>query len=360
MICRITDEGVIERSSNLISSLIRLGNEVIVATPRESKFKKIIEMGCKHIEVRIQGHGMNPVRDMSVYKQYYKILKNEKPDISLLYTTKPNIYCGLACKMLHIPVIMNITGLGTALGNEGILQKLMIVLYKLSCSGSNMKTIFFQNEGSMDFFARYKIGNSKIYQRIPGSGVDLELFPLQPFPKSNTINILFIARVMKEKGIDQFLEAAREIRKRHSDVLFHVLGECDNSYKDLITEECDKGNIIYHGKVNNVQDYYKMAQCTVQPSFYPEGISNVILEAAASGRPVVTTDHIGCREGVDDGETGFIVPIKNSSAVIHAIERFLELSYEERVEMGLRGRRKMEREFDQKIIVNSYLKAIDM
>lgn len=173
------------------------------------------------------------------------------------------------------------------------------------------------------------------------------------------MDFLFVARVMKQKGIDQYIEAAKEVRKTHPEAIFHVLGGCDDSYKDILDEESKNGTIVYHGRVNNILDFQKLSQCTIQPSYYPEGMSNVILEAAASGRPVITTDHPGCREGVDNGKTGFIIPIKDANALVEAIEKFLSLSTTEKAEMGLRGRKKMEREFDRKIVTDAYLNSLN-
>ncbi len=346
------------RSSNLIKELLKLGHEVIVATPKGDAYQSIIDMGCKYLALDIDGHGMNPVSDYLVYRQYKKILKSKRPDIALLYTTKPNIYCGMACRRKKIPVIMNITGMGMALGGRGIVQSMAIMLYKAACNGENMKKIFFQNDESKEFFKENGIGDPKLYERIPGSGVDLEKYPVQEFPASETVDFLFIGRVMKQKGIDQYIEAAKKVRKAHPETVFHVVGGCDESYKSIMDEETKKGSIVYHGRVNNIPDYQKMSQCTIQPSYYPEGVSNVILEAAASGRPVITTDHPGCKEGVNNDETGYIVPIKDSDALSEAIEKFLLLTRDQRIKMGLQGRRKMEQEFDQHLVTDAYLKTI--
>lgn len=358
LICRITDIGVMLRSRNLIAELLKMGHEVIVATPRETAYQDIIGLGCKFIEIKIDGHGMNPIKDYSVYRQYKRILKTEKPDLALLYTTKPNVYCGACCRKGKIPVVMNITGMGMALGNKGFAQHILIKLYKFACNGKNVKKVFFQNDESMVFFKNRRIGNSEVFERIPGSGVDLDKYRVQDFPSSETVDFLFVARVMKQKGIDQYLEAAKRIRKSHPETRFHVLGGCDESYQSVMEEETKAGTIIYHGRVSNIIDYQKMSQCTIQPSYYPEGMSNVILEAAACGRPVITTDHPGCREGVDDGVTGYIVPVKNSDMLTKTIEKFLSLTIEERTEMGLCGRKKMENEFDIRLVMSAYLKAI--
>ncbi len=353
-----TDSGILRVRSELILELIRLGHEVVVATPKEKDYLKLEEMGCKFIPVAIEGHGMNPLADISVYKQFRKILASEKPDMVFLFTTKSNVYCGMACRKLGIPAVMNITGMGMAMGNKGIVQTVLIALYKLACNGKNMKKIFFQNDDSLEFFKAHGIGKPSLFHRIPGSGVNLEKYTVQPFPVSDTVDFLFVARVMKQKGIDQYIEAAYEIRKTHPEAVFHVLGGCDEEYKDILDNENKKGTIVYHGRVNNMPDFEKMSQCTIQPSYYPEGMSNVILEAAATGRPVITTDHPGCREGVDDGETGYIIPIKDSNALVKAVKKFLSLSPKEREEMGLRGRQKMEREFDRNIVTNAYLNMV--
>lgn len=350
-----TDSGILRVRSELIIELIGMGHKVVVATPKEKDYVKLEEMGCKFIPVTIEGHGMNPLADISVYKQFRKILAAEKPDMVFLFTTKSNVYCGMACRKLGIPAVMNITGMGMAMGSKGIVQIVLITLYKLACNGKNMKKIFFQNDDSLDFFKAHGIGNSSLYQRIPGSGVNLDKFSVQPYPESDTVDFLFVARVMKQKGIDQYIEAAKEIRKDHPEAVFHVLGGCDEEYEAILEEENENGSIIYHGRVNNIPDFERMSQCTIQPSYYPEGMSNVILEAAATGRPVITTDHPGCREGVDDGETGYIIPIKDSNALIEAVKKFLSLSVKEREEMGFRGRQKMEREFDRTIVTRAYL-----
>ena len=354
-----TDSGILRVRSELISELLSANHDVVVATPKDKDYIKLEEMGCKFIPVKIEGHGMNPMTDLSVYYQFKKILKCEKPDIVFLFTTKSNVYCGMACRKLNIPVVMNITGMGMALGNKGVVQTVLINFYKLACNGNNIRRIFFQNDDSLEFFKKHAIGNAEVFRRIPGSGVNLEKFKVQPFPDSDTVDFLFVARVMKQKGIDQYIEAAKTVRTAHPEAVFHVLGGCDEEYKNILSRENLNGTIIYHGRVDNIEDFQKLSQCTVQPSYYPEGMSNVILEAAASGRPVITTDHPGCREGVDDGETGFIVPIKDSYALADAVIKVLEMSREERAAMGLRARKKMECEFDRKIVTKAYIDVLE-
>lgn len=354
----ITDSGILRVRSELIDSLINKGHKVIVVTPKEKAYKELIAKGCKVYNISIQQHGKNPLADFHLFLQYKRMLQLIKPNVVLSFTTKPNVYCGIACRLNKIPVIMNITGMGSALGGKGMVQQLLILLYKLACNGSNMKCIFFQNDDSKNFFKERRIGKQKLYQRIPGSGVNLERYTPQPFPNSDTIDFLFVARVMKEKGIDEYIKAAKCIRKRYPEAIFHVLGDSDKKYKDILYRETQKGSIIYHGRVNNMVDYEMISQCTIQPSYYPEGMSNVILEAAASARPVITTDHPGCREGVDNGKTGFIVPVRNVTELVKAIDKFIQLPLEMRIKMGKDGRIKMENEFDRKLVTNAYLKEI--
>lgn len=354
-----TDSGILRVRSELISELLSRGNEVVVATPKEKDYRRLEDMGCKFISVKIDGHGMNLLKDFFVYRQYKSILKSERPDMVFLFTTKANIYCGMVCRELAVPSVMNITGMGMAMGNKGLIQIIMIYLYKFACNGKNMKRIFFQNDDSLEFFRKHRIGSQSIYKRIPGSGVNLEKFTVQPFPNSDTVDFLFIARIMKQKGIDEYIEAARKVRETHPEAVFHVLGNCDDDYKAILEEENKKGTIVYHGRMSNIIDFEKISQCTIQPSYYPEGMSNVILEAAASGRPVITTDHPGCREGVDDGITGFIIPTKSASALVAAIEKMLSMTQHEKEEMGLRGREKMEKEFDRVIVTKAYLSLVD-
>ena len=359
LIASITASGILRVRSELIQQLRKEGHDVFIVSPLEHDYLLLEEMGCKVIGITIQRKGVNPIKDFSVLLSYYKILKTEKPDVVLLFSTKPNIYCGIVCRLLKIPVIMNITGMGSALGGSGQLQLLLIKLYRFACNGRNIKRIFFQNIDSMHFFSAHKIGEQSCYVHIPGSGINLEKFPLQDFPQTKTVDFLFVARIMKLKGINEYIESAHAIKKLNKNAVFHVLGDCDEEYESILREKTEAGVIIYHGRVNNIIDFEKMSQCTIQPSYYPEGMSNVILEAAASGRAVITTDHPGCREGVDDGISGYIVPPRDSESLTKAIQDFLNLSIEARKEMGLNGRKKMEREFDRNIIVSEYIKAIN-
>jgi len=194
--------------------------------------------------------------------------------------------------------------------------------------------------------------------RIPGSGVNLERWKLLDYPRGDKTHFLFVARIIKEKGIEQYLYAAEEIKKRHPETVFHICGPCDGNYAEILVEKQEAGIIEYHGMVQDTGEFLKAASCLVHPSYYPEGISNVLLEACASGRPIITTDRPGCREVVEDGVNGYRIPCRDSEALVEAIEKFLGLSWDERREMGVQARRKVEREFDREIVIGKYMEEI--
>ena len=195
---------------------------------------------------------------------------------------------------------------------------------------------------------------------LPGSGVNLKRWSLMEYPgDADGVEFLFIARVIREKGIEEYLWAAKQTKKRRPDAVFHVLGPCDGDYQGILEEYGKKGIIQYHGEVQDTRRFLRRAHCTIHPSYYPEGMSNVLLESAASGRPVITTDRSGCRETVEDGVTGFVFQQRDKGQLLECVSRFLQMGNEERRQMGLAGRRKMEREFDREIVVQAYMEELE-
>jgi galacturonosyltransferase len=195
---------------------------------------------------------------------------------------------------------------------------------------------------------------------IPGSGVNLEYWNLLEYPNDKEkVEFLFIARVIKEKGIEDYLYASEKIHSEYPKTVFHVLGPCDGNYRDILADYENKGIIQYHGEVQDTSVYLKNAHCTIHPSYYPEGMSNVLLESAACGRPIITTDRSGCRETVEEGLTGYMFQTSKREQLISCIRSFMELDNEKRKNMGLAGRKKMEQEFDRKIVVDTYMKEIE-
>lgn len=317
-------------------------------------FKDELEkLGVNLIDLSIDRRGTNPLSDIKLLNGYIKILKSEKPDIVFTNNTKPNIYAGFACQLLGIKYIANITGLGTAVENPGILQLPSILLYKRGVKKAC--SLFFQNSDNQRFFHQHHIiSNGTREILIPGSGVNIDTHPILPWA-DGSVHFLYVARIMKEKGIDYFLAAAKKYAKEN--VVFDICGQCDDSkYVSILKSE---SKVRYHGLQKDMIPFYEKCSCFLYPSYYPEGMSNVLLEAASCGRPVIAADRPGCRETVEDGITGFLVPVKNEEAVLDAVDKILKMTADERKTMGLAGRKKIEREFDRKIVVKAYLDEID-
>lgn len=346
----------------ILIELKKLGHKVTVAGQVFSFQEQYKELGIDVIDLVTERRGTNPLSDLKLFKLYYGMLKETKPDVVFTNNIKPNVYAGLACKKLKIIYIPNITGLGTAVEIPGKLQKLTTFLYKLGVSGAH--TLFFQNSENLKFFQdRNMIKSTTKVILLPGSGVNLETHPAMPFPQDGMndgkIHFLFVARIMKEKGIDVFLETAKHFRELRQDVVFDICGMCDDKkYLEILEEYQKNGFVEYHGLQKDINPFYEKCSCFLYPSYYPEGMSNVLLEAAACARPVIAADRAGCRETVDDKVSGYVVPVNDTAATIKAVESFLSLTREEREEMGRNGRSKMEREFDRKLVVEQYLNEI--
>lgn len=340
----------------LVERLRSDGHDVVISSPYGERIEDLKALGCEFREIEISRHGMNPAQELKLLANYIKLLKDVRPDIVLTYTIKPNIYGGIASALLGIPYVANITGLGTAVENGGMVQKLTVLLYKLAFV--NVQRVFFQNEENRQFFADRKIAVSR-HGMLPGSGVNLQRFVPLAYPEGEKTEFVFISRIMKEKGAEQYLDAAEAIRAKYPDTVFHVCGFCEDHYEARLQEMQQRGVIVYHGMVRDVKAVLERTHCTIHPTFYPEGISNVLLESCACARPIITTDRSGCREVIDDGINGFVVKQRSTEDLIEKIEKFLTLSREQRKAMGEAGRAKVEQEFDRQIVVGKYLEEIE-
>ena len=342
----------------LIQRLVKEEFDVTVSFPsgslgkEENPFK---EYGCSYVETAIDRRGTNVIRDAGLLHNYIKLLKQVKPDVVLTYTVKCSIYGGMACRLMKIPYIVNITGLGTGLAEGGLKQKLLVKLYQLAVKSA--ECVFFQNQSDRRFFVEHGIRYKKD-DLLPGSGVNLEKYVPIPYPADGKIVFTYIARVMKAKGIDEFLDAAKAIKQDYANVEFHICGFYEEDYKDIIEDAQERGIVKYHGQVRDIQPYEAISHCIVLPTYHPEGISNVLLEAAACARPIITTNRYGCKEVVDDGINGYLVKEKASQDLIQKMRQFMKLRWEVRRDMGLAGRTKVENEFDRKIVVQKYLEYI--
>lgn len=339
----------------LIEALLRENDDVYLMLPWGKRVDELEKMGCHFINTPLNRHGVNPISDLILFLRYYRAIKRIKPDMVFTYTIKPNIYGALASCLLKVPCVSNITGLGSAVEKKGLLQGITIILYKIALK--KIQKVFFQNEENRDFLKKQGIAVDS-GEILPGSGVNLEKFKATSYPSEETLHFVFIGRVMKEKGIEEYIETAKEIKKKYAHVQFHIFGFCEEHYEHILERYENEGIIQYHGMVNDIQEYIKKAHCMIHPSYYPEGMSNVCLECAATARPVITTTRSGCRETVIDGITGYLVEPKNIEMLVKTVEKFINLTYAEKEKMGLEARKYMEDKFDRQIVVDRYLKEL--
>lgn len=349
--------GLYSFRKEVIEAILKEGYNVMISSPHdlEEKEEYFRSIGCEFEFTEIDRRGTNPVRDLSLIRKYKKLIRKTRPLVILTYTIKPNIYGGIAARRLHIPQMANITGLGTAIENPGLLQKFTVLMYRFGLKKAEI--VFYQNSSIQAFCNEHHIGEAGLL--LPGSGVNLEWHSFQEYPLENTkMKFNFIGRVMKDKGVKEYLEAAHYIRDKYPQTEFHILGACEEHYDDILKELQDKGVIVWHGAVSDVRPYIKDSMCTVHPSYH-EGMANVLLETCAGGRPVIACDINGCREAVDDGVNGYLCVVKDIDDLINKIEKFILLPYEQKVKMGLAARKKMEQEFDRIIVIKAYLKEIN-
>ncbi len=348
------DGGLYRFRRELLERLLK-EHEVHVSCPQGTFFEDLISMGCIVHACEMDGRGMNPLAELKIYRWFRQLIREIRPDMVLTYTIKPNIYGGLACRKAGIPYAANITGLGTAVTSGGWKGVFFRHLYKAGLKKARI--VYFQNTEDRRFMLRNGIVSGK-HDLLPGSGVNLSQFDVLDYPKTETVDFLFLSRVMKQKGIEELLTAAKTIREKYPNTVFHICGTCDKEYENILKQAVDAGVVVYHGFVKNIIDYQKLSSCTVHPTFYPEGMSNVVLESCACGRPVITTDRPGCREAVEDGVTGFLIKERDSADLTEKLERFLTMSWDDRRRMGLAARRKVEAEFDREIVVRRYLELL--
>lgn len=349
------DVGLYKFRRELIEELLQ-SHEVHICLPNGEYITPLKKMGCEYHDCEFDRHGTNPVAELKQYRFYKSLLKKVSPDVVLTYTIKPNIYAGMACAALNVPYIANITGLGTAIERGGAMQKLLLILYKYGLRKA--QKVFFQNEANCDFMLKRGIICSE-YALLPGSGVNLkehkaEVYPLQETP----LVFVTIGRVMKDKGSDEVLYAASTIHKEYPDAIFRIIGNFDGGYEDKVKKAVADGYIEFLGQQSDVHKCLKDAHAIVHASYH-EGMSNVLLEAAACARPIIATDVPGCRETYENGVSGIACKARDGKDLVRAIRRFIALPYEQRVLMGLAGRRKIEREFDRSIVIKHYLQEIE-
>lgn len=351
------DVGLYKFRKELLQELLKQNNEVFISLPDGEYIPQLKKIGCTYINTSIDRRGTNPITDVKLIYFYTKIIKKINPDVVLTYTIKPNIYGGIACKMLHIPYIANVTGLGTSIENKGSMQFVALRLYAVGLQKAFC--VFFQNEPNLNFFKDKNIVNDNT-RLIPGSGVNLEQHCFEEYLENDDeIKFLFIGRIMKDKGVGELLDAAIQIKPKYPNSQFHFIGDSEEDYYiDRLLKLEVQGIIKYHGRQSDVHSYIAKSHAIILPSYH-EGTANVLLEAAASGRPVLASKVTGCRETFDEGLSGLGFEAKNVESLVDTIKQFIELPYEKKKMMGIAGRKKMESDFDRQIVVNSYMDEIN-
>ena len=350
------DVGLYRFRKDLIAAFLNAGHEVYISLPDGDFVSELVKLGCRFLDTPIDRRGMNPLRDGRLFRRYCAILKEIEPDLVITYTIKPNIYGGIACRIAHIPYAANITGLGSAIENGGWLKKFVLALYKpaLKCA----KVVFFENSENRDILAAADVVPNGRDVVLNGAGINLKDYPYQPYPQGGPMRFLFVGRVMHEKGVDEFFAAAKRLKQEYGDsVEFHVVGSFEESYKSIMDELEQSGVVKYHGYQSDMRPFYAMAGCVVLPSYH-EGMSNVLLEAAASGRPLITSNIPGCREAVKDGISGFLCECKNTDSLLDAMMRVIMLSADERAQMGCAGRKLMEETFGKEKVVEETIRNL--
>lgn len=339
----------------IVQRLIQENYEVYISSPNGKRIPELIEMGAHFIEANMDRHGKSVLNELKLLDYYKKIIREIQPEIIFSFTIKPNIWGAIAARKYNVPFVANITGLGSAVENPGFLQKITVLLYKYSFS--KIQTVFFQNKENLQFFIDNKIAVGK-HKLLPGSGVNLTQFTPLEYPNDDTIEFIFISRIMKEKGIDQYLEAAKVIKDRYPNTHFHICGFCEEAYEDKLQEYEDRGIITYHGMVSDIREVLKNTHCTIHPTYYPEGLSNVLLESSACARPIITTNRSGCREVVNEGLNGFLIEEKNVNQLVKVVDKFINLPHSQKIEMGKQGRRFVEKIFNREIVIEKYLQEV--
>ncbi len=337
----------------LLKALLKKGT-VVACVPHGGE-DELIKLGCEVVYADVDRRGINPINDLKLYKRYKKVIKEVNPDAVITYSIKPNIYGGYACRKLGVPYYMHVQGLGSAFYRKG-LKEVVSAMYR--AAAKKARCVFFENHGNCDLFLSKKIIKDEQAVVFSGAGVDLDAFSLAPMPDGDAVRFAFVSRIMKEKGVDELFYAAKKLKAEFGGGFeLHIAGNFEDSYEQTVNELHEKGIINYLGFINDVASLYRSCNVVVLPSYH-EGMSNVLLEGAAIGRVLVTTDVYGCREAVIENESGFLCPVRDAEALYQAMKRVCLMSAGEREKMGKQGRMHVERNFDRNEVVKRTIEVM--
>ena len=338
----------------LIERLCKEGHEVYLSLPVSDDNKFFTDLGCKIVPTEIDRRGVNPIKDLKLITFYKKMIPKVNPDIIFSYTIKPNVYGCMATNGKYKQVC-NVTGTGGTFLEDNLVAKICRVLYRHTVK--NCYKVFFQNTGDRDMFIKNGMVKEN-WDMLPGSGVNLKQFSVVPLPEGNGVNFIFIGRVMKLKGIDEFLEAAKRTKDKYPNTNFYIAGFIEEGdYKDKVASYGDA--VVPLGFVKDITGEIKKCHCTILPSHGGEGVPNVLLESAAMGRICIGSRIPGTEDVIDDGRTGYLFEPTNVESLVEAIEKVMKLSTEQMVGMGLAGRTKVEIEFNREIVIKKYIDEVE-
>ena len=330
-------------------------HEVVLSMPFVGHENDFQAMGLRCINTDVDRRNINLKANLKLLKTYRNLLKAEHPDLVLTYSIKPNIYAGLLCGIMGIPFCANVQGLGTAFQRKSLAQ-FVTLLYRAALKKA--KVVFFENVGDAQKFIDRKILPHEKVTVLPGAGINLERYALTAYPENDQVHFLYLGRIMKEKGIDELFSAMRRLYNKLGDkVVLDLVGFFDDDYEAEVNSLVEDGIAVFHGFQTEPTPYYTRADCVVLPSYH-EGLSNVLLEAAAIGRPVITSNIHGCKETVDNGVSGFLCNVKDVDDLYQKMYQMANLSRQEREAMGLAARRKIELEFKKNTVVRKTIDAI--
>ncbi len=354
------DDDVFCFRKEIIDEFANRGYTVLVSCPYGKRIDFVLRDNVIYEDIKIDRRGTNPVNDYRLYRNYLNLFTKYRPAAVLAFTIKPNIYGGMAARKLKIPYINNITGLGSGFENGGIVKKIILMMYRVVLNSAEY--IFFQNEANKRRILETGILNHRRYEVIPGSGVNLERFSFCEYPNTEKIVFNYIGRVMKDKNIDDYIYIAKYIREKYDNVIFNIIGfieESESHYKEELKALEEYGVVRYLGVQQDVRPFIRESYAIIHPSTYGEGLSNVLLESAATGRVILTTTIPGCRETVEDGVNGFLFEPNNREMMVEQVERFINLSWQEKVKMGRASRKITEKKFSRKIVIKRYLDLVE-
>lgn len=353
-----SDVGLYRFRKELLEAMIADGHQVYISIPPGDRVEDLKAIGCTYIETAVDRRGMNPVTDAKLFFIYKSVIRAIEPDLVITYTIKPNVYGGFAARLSHVPYAINVTGLGTAFQKKGFLRKMVVAMYKVACRKAKM--VYFENTGNKEVFLQEKIVREDKTCVLNGAGVNLKDFPYRPYPADpGPTRFLFVGRVMREKGINELLKAMERLHNEGQDCVLEIVGGYEEDYLETIRQFEEEGWLKYHGFQPDVRPFTEACHCCVLPSWH-EGMSNTNLEAAATGRPIITSNIYGCKEAVLGNESGLLVEAGNWESLYEAMKHFMELTPEQRCAMGKAGRKHMETQFDKKVVVKNFLKRLQI